>query len=117
MSDEFYEEMAVVAAELIEEYGRPASFVVKGAVSGPAWEQTEGGTTLLPVFVVESSWTTKEREAQRIEAKDKRFLVAASEAPPPEARLLDGGVSYEIIETNPLKPGNVGVYLDIQARR
>jgi hypothetical protein len=116
---DFFEEMAVVADELIAEFGGPADLEIRGAVTGSAWEQT-ATVTLEPVTVADIGWTTRQRESPRILSKDRHFLLAALSAgtpPSTDKRLWVDGVAYKIVDMDTIKrPGGAEVIFDLHCR-
>jgi len=94
------------ADELIEEFGQ-AAILTRGATDHPA-------------TVVVLDYANREVDGTRIQATDKRVLVAAGGleiTPKPSDRLKIDGTGHAIVQVKPFAPAGIVVFFEVQARK
>lgn len=110
-----YEGLRVTALQLIERFG--ASMVLKSvAVSGSKFDPT-----LIPANVscigVLTKFKNRDIDGTRIQAKDRKVILAADQAVPKASdRLVAHGVEYQVIAADPVKPADVTLVWHLQVR-
>lgn len=114
----FYEEMADVASDLIEEFGQTGALrrtVNTGTPHNPTQASVDHACTL-----VVSEYKNFEIDGSRVLATDKKVLLSTASLaiePVLSDKLLIGGVSHSIVRVMPISPGGTTVLWEMQCRR
>ena len=113
------------STRLIRDMGKAATLRVPGAgahdpVTGTL---TPGAPTDYAVHVVEQRYEQSEIDGTLIQAKDRRFIVAAIAdsgvvlvAPTSAHKLVIGGVEFAIVAVLPEQPGDIALNYTVQCR-
>lgn len=113
------------AAAQIRSKGKAVTLVAPGAdVFDPATGKTTPGVpTSYVTKAVELGYEIKDRDGTRVQANDRRFLLAAlTDAgvvipkPSTAMRLTVGGASLAIVQVDPLEPGETALLYEVQCR-
>lgn len=110
MSIAFYTELGEEASSLIKEYGRQV--VLRRRDYGEIQDR--------PCWVVRTQFDPQVVDGEAIMYSDHRYLMAADVDPAPDWErdsLFIDGVELRIVEAPPLKPAEVVLLYDVQARR
>lgn len=116
MSEFDYSGMAATATELIARYGAPMR-LVEMVKTGPAYDPT-----LTPDYTdcigVKTKFKKNQIDGQRVLQTDLRVLLAADQLVPTlNHRLEIGGKALEIIDVDPLEPGDTALMYVLHVRR
>jgi hypothetical protein len=107
------------ADDLIAEFGQAAILRRPTAATGPIHNPTPGVPVDHAVTLVALKYRSRDVDGTRILSSDRQVLVAAGPlAVEPEMtdKLIIQGRSYSIQDIQPMSPGGVVVYWEIQAR-
>lgn len=114
----FYSDLAADASGLIAEFGAPIVLVRKSSEYDPE----EGVTTDQDThtgMAVRTQYSLRDIDGTLILQSDVRLLVSAADnMPQPEhgdSVSFDGNV-YTVVNATPLRPADVTLYYDVQAR-
>lgn len=122
MSD-IYKNMAANALRMIADKGRALLITMPGTEHeyDPLSDTfTEGEDETATVKGVFTKFATKEIDGELILRTDKKVLIAAAsltQVPDNTATITDGGVIYNIINTEIVQPGDTPLLYLVQARR
>jgi phosphopantothenate synthetase len=117
-----YQRAQETASRLIASFGeggKPNGSIVRTSKTGPAWEPVTQQTAY-SVKLVTMEYSDKNRESQLIQVGDKKVYVSVNGLPitPTEAdRVVVDGVSHAIISVKKVRPANVTVFYELQARK
>ena len=118
-----YENMANTALKQINDKGRSISIVSPGTdqVYDPATDSFTAGTdTALTVKGLFTQFAKKDIDGELIKTSDKRVLIAASSlaaAPETGDKITDGGITYNVMNTDTVQPGDTAILYMVQVRR
>jgi hypothetical protein len=116
-----YVKLAATTQRLIDNNGRTFQFVLKGSAVDPAkpWDGNADGSTesAKGVFL---SYSRREIDGTKIQAEDKRLVVAAQNLSADlttAIKVRDGGTDYQVVgPVRVVQPGDVVLLYEIQAR-
>lgn len=117
-----YVKLAATSQRLLDANGRSVTLVYRGpaADSGNAWDGSKsvGGASesAIGVFL---DYQRREVDGTKIQAHDKRLLVAAqnlTNSPTTAERVTDGGVNYQVIDVRVVQPGATILLYELQVR-
>lgn len=90
----------------------------RGAATGPEYEPVYGADLEYTCNVVFSKFTSMELAGTSIAANDVKLIASVLDVDPTAADKIEvAGVTYEIINADPVSPGGVALMWVIQARR
>lgn len=115
-----YDRLKATADRLIAAAGQAATLTHPGAKTGTPHNPTIGTPTPEAVTVVVEDYRNFEVDGARIQATDKKVLLARSDlvaAPTTADTLTIGGDVHAIVSVKPLSPGGTALYYEVQARR
>jgi hypothetical protein len=118
-----YKSKAQNALRMINEKGRLIRIVVAGGdeVYDPNTDTfTPGTPDESQVKGVFTQFAVKDVDGELILRTDKKVLIAAAAldaAPTPADQLIDGAVSYKVINTETVQPGDTALLYMVQVRR
>lgn len=116
-----YAEAAADAAELIEEFGQNGFIVRTPPGNGPAHNPGNGAPVPHAAIFAVVDFDARLIDGSTIRAKDKRVLLSTAGLtiePVPTDKIRIGGVDHSIVgEVKTLKPADIVVMYEIQARR
>ncbi|MFM7009326.1 MAG: hypothetical protein ACKO0Z_08375 [Betaproteobacteria bacterium] len=105
---------AQAAAELIAENGRVATLVTISN-SGSAWNPVQTSAEV-DVIVLQTSFSSTDKNQWLIEVHDKAFLMDSSVTPIVGSTLVDGAIHYSIINVATIAPGETTILHKLQVR-
>ncbi|PSL23473.1 hypothetical protein [Dyadobacter jiangsuensis] len=118
----FYGEMAELAKEQIEEFGR--SVILRRNNQGdydPATDSFSGGSSAdVSVIALFTKFEQNEIDGTIILRDDKKVLIAASSlASPPQHNdiLVDGDYEYKVLPLDIIRPGDTPLIYKLQVRK
>jgi len=116
---EFYDEMAAVAVELIDEFGYANQLQRAGAPTGPPHNPQPGPATRHDCMVVELEYSLTNRDATLVLQGDKLGLISIDTdiVPTKDDRILLGGEMFNFVDLQPLSPGGQVLLYEFHARR
>jgi len=104
------------ADRLIKNFGSELTFSREtGESFDPATGTVTSTTTTYTADVVWTDFSKDEIDGTLVQRGDARLLVAGE--PEIDDRVTKDGAEYRIIDTNPLKPGDINVMTIAQARQ
>lgn len=116
-----YERAAATAQRLIDKFGQRGSLRVETPGSGPSYDPGEPTLTDHDATMAVLKFHKDDIDGTRIEATDKRILIAAKDLavePATDHRVVDAaGKAYSVIDVDPLSPAGVPVFYWVQGRR
>lgn len=107
-----YTRARATAVRMLAKYGR-AMTLRSSVSSGTSWDPTITDTDAAITGVM-LEYDAHE-QVGLIQASDKKVLTSATATP--QMKLIDGGITYEIISIKPLQPGDTVIMSEIQARK
>jgi len=118
----FYSEMAEMAREQIDEYGRLA--IIRGTTGNtynPSTDTNSGGTiTETSVKMLFTEYRAKEIDGTIILRGDKKVMIAnaALNTPPMHNDIvIDGTNEYKVIDISTIQPGDTPLIYKLQVRK
>lgn len=116
-----YTSARATAVRMLAKYGR-AMTLRSSVSSGTAWDPTITNTdTAITGVMLEyaahelQSVGSSITATDLVQKSDKKVLTSATATP--QMKLIDGGITYEIISVKPLHPGDTVIMSEIQARK
>lgn len=119
MSDEFYNDMAATAAELLVEFGADASIVRSASTYDPATGAAAQASTTHAVRAVESNHGRSYVDGSLIEAGARAYLIdpnGMSVEPRAGDSFVWGGAPGPVTRAGRVAPGGVAVLFEVQVR-
>ena len=118
----FYSEMAEMAREEIEEYGRTITLRRNNEGSYDAATDTMVGASVsdVSVKVLFTEYRQNEIDNTIILRGDKKVLIAATSlsfAPEHNDIIIDGGTQYKVINLSTVQPGDTPLLYKLQVRK
>ncbi len=115
----FYDDMAEVAAEIIEEYGAPTT--LKRTVTGaydPSTGTNSNSIVSQDIIAAVFDFDQKMINGTEIRTGDKRVYASAVGVNPPlQADIFPWlGVDYAVVAVRPLAPAGINVLYEMQVR-
>lgn len=116
-----YTKLRNTARRLIDRFGDDATLIKPGTKTGPDYDPTAGTPSPSGVVLLEVDWTAMYRDATKVEANDKFWMVSTAGLTPE----LKDSITYPVTDGNTyaienivtLKPGPTAMYFIVQARR
>lgn len=113
-----YDEMADMATELLSEFGTSASLIRQTVTRTDQRPITTNAT--YPITCVVCSYKKTEIDGERIMVGDKKIVISVdglSITPKPDDQILfTSGLTFKIIESDPIKPADTLICHILQAR-
>ena len=117
----FYARLLATANRLISEYGQPATLVRPGAITGPAYDPSQGPDVLADCVLVDTEHSLTNRQNQAsIEVGDRMGIIAVDGlafVPALSDRLEIGGERYNFVDVQPLNPGGTVLLYEYHVRK
>ncbi|PZQ46172.1 MAG: hypothetical protein DI551_05695 [Micavibrio aeruginosavorus] len=112
-----YAPLAATAQRLIAAKGRSVILRRKnsGTFNPSTGEITGGGVSDTPVMTVFTQYKAVEIDGEIIRRTDSRVLIAGTE-PKKDDRIIDGDLTYTVIDIETVKPGDTALLWKAQAR-
>lgn len=117
MSDEFYNDMAATAAELLAEFGADASIVRSASTYDPATGAATQTSATHAVRALESNHGRSYVDGSLIESGRRAYLIdpnGMSVEPRAGDAFVWGGVSGPVTRAGRVAPGGVAVLFEVQ---
>lgn len=112
-----YAGLQTTAQRLIADFGRTATLVRPGEPTGPDYNPQPGTPTEYTVSLVQLEYSMTNRDQSLIQAGDRVWLVStAGEAPAQTDTLKDMGKEYQLIDVQPLMPGDATLLFEVHGR-
>jgi hypothetical protein len=118
-----YSGIGAVALKQINDKGRDITVRYAGndQVYNPATDTFTAGTDVdVPVKGVFTQFAKKDIDGELIKVTDKRVLIAGTaldNAPENNSKIIDGGIEYQVINTETIQPSDTVVLYMVQVRR
>lgn len=117
-----YDRAASLALKQIAKYGRSVTFrqVTPGTFDPATYATTGNTTTDATVKAFFKDYKERQIDGEIIKRNDKQILIAASAlsvTPQTNDTIVDGGVTYTIVNMETVKPGDVAVLYKMQGRK
>jgi len=115
-----YQNMSTTALKQIDDKGRSITIQTYRDMVYDVENDTftEGETTTVVTRGLFTSYATKDIDGELIRQEDKLLLLAANIAKPDNgAEILDGDVTYQVINTDVVQPGDTPILYMVQIRR
>lgn len=94
------------------------TLIRRGTASGPVYEPTYGSDLEYTCNVLFSEFDTMEKAGTSVAANDVKLLVSVLDVEPTVAdKIKVAGITYEIVNADPTRPGGEVLMWEIQARR
>jgi len=115
-----YVKLAATADRLVSGAGRSVSIVSKGSAVDALrpWDGASDGSTATTTGVF-TNYTRREVDGTKIQANDKRLFIAAANLTGDimnASKVIDGSVTYQVINVRVVQPGPVVIGYDLQVR-
>ena len=107
-------------ADIITKFGVAATLVqwTKGAYNVDTRTNAAGTTANIAVTIVIADFRVDEVDGTLIEREDKKFIMGGADATPTQNdKIKIGSDQWEVINVVEIKPANVVVAYEIQARK
>lgn len=114
-----YVELANHTKKLIAKYGKTLILRSYSAATYDPVTMTyvNGAAIDIQISAVEEAYKDYEIDGTQIRAGDMRFLASSAVVPTTSMKIVIDGAEWEIVKINPMRPGEVTLYYEIQARR
>lgn len=112
-----YTRLEATARRLIQQYGKPAA-LARDVRTGQDYNPTVT-TQTIAIQIVEIDYSLTNRDASLVQVGDKLGLIstAASSAPLLSDRIVIDGITYSLVDLQPLNPGGLVLLYEFHARR
>ncbi|AEP08892.1 hypothetical protein [Micavibrio aeruginosavorus] len=120
---EFYENMAKTALKQIADKGREITVrrPGEGQVYDPSNDTFTAATPVdETVKALFTNFSKNDVDGEKIKRTDKRVLIAGASldmAPDTDHKIIDGGVTYNVINTDVVQPGDTVLLYMVQVRK
>jgi hypothetical protein len=104
------------ARGLLQKFGQSMTLRRTATTGSDPWNPGSGATTDYDTIGASMSYALRHVDGSMVQRNDKRILLYSEEAPALTDTLVFGGVTHTIINVQPLSPGGVTVYYEVQAR-
>ena len=112
-----YASIQKTATRLIAQFGRSATLIQRGAVSGPAWDPLVDEPAEIPITLVETSDTRSPGPDGLAPNLKSTFLVSFDTVGVPTKgdTILLGDLSYKVTGSKPLHPAGMTLLYEVYA--
>lgn len=113
-----YDSLAETAARLISENGRNVTLKRRtpATYSPSTGTNSGGGDISFTVKAVFTGFKSHEIDGEVVKRTDTKILIAGTE-PAKGDIIVNGGISYPVIEVETIQPGGTALLWKVQARR
>lgn len=115
-----YARAKATADRLIAKFGTSGTIRRTSPGAGPAYNPGSPATTDYACRVAVTDYSTYERQNTQIQSGDRRIYVSAQGlaiSPIPSDQIVIGSETYRVVDVDTLRPADVAVYFECQARR